>query len=118
MKKISLATLVLTSSLGLGAALADVGTGLVGNTVTLTSDDGAVTKIFYADASNLVVKTAEGTEIPGTWRVEDNKICTSAGDTPESCTTPIDEAPAVGSAGSIDGEAGSVSWTVTAGRDF
>ncbi|MEQ9518348.1 MAG: hypothetical protein RLN89_02785 [Parvibaculum sp.] len=125
MKKANLATALATASLvvtslafGASVAGADVGAGLVGNTVTLTSSDGAETQIYYADGSKIVIKTSEGAEIPGTWRVEGNTICTSAGDAPESCTAPIDEAPIVGSAGSIEGEAGSVAWAVSAGRDF
>ena len=94
-------------------AMADIGAGLVGNTVTLTGPDGTVTKVHYPDASNIVLKLPDGAEVPGTWRVEGNTICTVAGDQPENCTP-----PAVGSSGTIDGEAGSVAWAVTAGKDF
>lgn len=119
-RRAALALPLVAASLTIGTpvALADVGAGLVGNTVTLTSNDGLVTKIFYADGAKIVIKTSEGVEIPGTWRVDGNKICTTAGDAPESCTTSIEDAPIVGSTGSIDGEAGSVVWAVSAGRDF
>ncbi len=116
MKKLVLTAAALAMSTSF--ALADIGAGLVGNTVTLTGPDGTVTKVHYPDASNIVLKLPDGAEVPGTWRVEGNSICTTAGDQPENCTPPIDEAPAVGSSGTIDGEAGSVAWAVTAGKDF
>lgn len=117
MKKFILAFAVSTFALA-GAAFANVGDGLVGNTVTLTGPDGSVTKIYYPDASTIVVKGADGSEAEGTWRVSDNTICTKVGETPENCTAPIEEAPAVGSSGTIEGEQGSVSWAVTEGKDF
>ncbi|MEQ9144220.1 MAG: hypothetical protein RLO08_07665 [Parvibaculaceae bacterium] len=116
MKKLFLSTAILAASAGM--ALADVGAGLVGNTVTLTGPDGATTMVYYPDASSVVVKTPDGAEVPGSWRVDGDKICTTTGDQPENCTAPIDEAPGVGSSGTIDGEAGSVGWTVTAGKGF
>jgi len=116
MKKLVLTAAMLAMSTSF--AMADIGAGLVGNTVTLTGPDGTVTKVHYPDASNIVLKLPDGAEVPGTWRVDGNSICTTAGDQPENCTPPIDDAPAVGSAGSIDGEAGSVAWAVTAGKDF
>jgi hypothetical protein len=116
MKKLFLTAAALAMSTSF--AMADIGAGLVGNTVTLTGPDGAVTKVHYPDGSNIVLKMADGAEIPGTWRVNANSICTTAGDQPENCTPPIEEAPIVGSSGTIDGEAGSVAWAVTAGKDF
>src|SRR5690606_15151023 len=61
MKKLILAAAVSTFALA-GAAFANVGAGLVGNTVTLTGPDGAVTKIYYPDESSIVVKGADGSE--------------------------------------------------------
>lgn len=117
MKKFVLAVAVSTFAFA-GAALANVGDGLVGNTVTLTGPDGAVTKIYYPDASSIVVKGADGSEAQGSWRVSDNTICTKVGDAPENCTAPIEEAPAVGSSGMIDGAQGQVQWAVSAGKGF
>lgn len=119
MKKLILAATFAVSTLAFaGAASADVGAGLIGNTVTLTGPDGAVTKLHYPDASNVVVQGADGSEMAGTWRVADNTICTTIGDQPENCTAPIDEAPAVGNSGTLEGEQGNVGWAVTAGKDF
>jgi len=117
MKKFLLAIAVSTFAFA-GAALANVGDGLVGNTVTLTGPNGAVTKIYYPDASSIVVKGADGSEAQGTWHVTDNTICTKVGDAPENCTAPIDEAPAVGSSGTIEGEQGAVEWSVSEGKAF
>jgi len=118
MKKLLLSVAILTASAGV--ALADIGAGLIGNTVTLTGPDGAETRIYYPDASTLVMKIPTGAEIPGTWRVDGETICTTAGDQPENCTPPIAEAPTPGASGTIDGDgdAGSVAWAVTAGKDF
>lgn len=116
MKKLFLSAAILTATAGV--AMADIGAGLVGNTVTLTGPDGAVTQIFYPDAGTIVLKVPTGAEVPGTWRVDGDTICTTAGDQPENCTPPITDAPAVGSSGTIDGEAGSVAWTITAGKGF
>lgn len=119
MKKLVLAATFALSTLAFaGAANADVGAGLIGNTVTLTAPDGAVTKIHYPDASSVVVLGADGTEMGGSWRVADNTICTTIGDQPENCTAPIDEAPTVGSSGTLESENGNVGWAVTAGKDF
>ncbi len=79
MKKIILAVAFGISTLVLGGpAMADVGAGLVGNTVTLTAADGTVTKIFYPDSSNIVVKAGDGAETAGSWRVADQTICTQS----------------------------------------
>ena len=78
MKKFVLAAAFAVSTFALaGVASANVGAGLVGNTVTLTGPDGAVTKIYYPDATSIVVQGADGTESQGTWRVSDNTICTT-----------------------------------------
>lgn len=116
MNKLLLSAAILVATAG--GAFADIGAGLIGNTITLTGPDGSVTKIFYPDADNLVMQIPTGAEIPGTWRVEGDTICTTAGDQPENCTPPIAEAPEVGSSGEIVGEAGTVSWIVSAGHDF
>ncbi|MDP2123391.1 MAG: hypothetical protein Q8J92_03320 [Parvibaculum sp.] len=119
MKKTIFAAALAVSAVALAApAMADVGAGLVGNTVTLTAADGAVTKIFYPDTSSIVVKAADGSEISGSWRVADNTICTTMGEAPENCTAPIEDAPTVGGSGTIEGEQGNVNWSVTAGKDF
>jgi hypothetical protein len=119
MKKTILAAVVAASAFALAApALADVGAGLVGNTVTLTAADGSVTKIYYPDTASIVVKTADGSEVPGSWRVSDNTICTTMGEAPENCTAPIDEAPVAGASGVIQGEQGEVKWAVSEGKAF
>ncbi|MDZ4380579.1 MAG: hypothetical protein U0942_04485 [Parvibaculum sp.] len=117
MKKFVLAVAVSSFAFA-GAALANVGAGLVGNTVTLTYADGSQAKIYYPDASSIVVKGADGSESQGTWHVSDNKICTKVGDAPENCTDPVTEAPAVGSSGTIESERGQTQWAVSAGKDF
>jgi hypothetical protein len=117
MKKLAIAVAFAVSTFA-GAAYANVGAGLVGNTVTLTGADGGVMKIYYPDASNIVVKGADGAEVAGTWRVDGNKICTTVGENPENCTEAVDEAPAVGSSGTIEGEQGAVQWAVSEGKDF
>ncbi|MBC7102145.1 MAG: hypothetical protein H5U13_02800 [Parvibaculum sp.] len=117
MKKFVLAIAVSTFAFA-GAAFANVGAGLVGNTVTLTYADGSQAKIYYPDASSIVVKGADGSEAQGSWRVSDNTICTKVGDAPENCTAPIEEAPAVGSSGTIDSAQGPTQWAVSAGKDF
>lgn len=119
MKKLVLAATVVVSAIALGGiAMADVGTGLVGNTVTLTAADGSQTQIFYPDASNIQVKTADGTVSDGSWHVAGDTICTQVGDAPENCTAPIEEAPAAGSSGVIEGEQGEVKWSVSEGKAF
>lgn len=118
MKKLVLAAAFAVSSLALaGAAHANVGAGLVGNTVTLTGPSG-VMKIYYPDTSSIVVKGADGAEVAGTWRVDGNKICTTVGENPENCTDAVDEAPTVGSSGTIEGKQGAVQWAVSEGKDF
>lgn len=99
-------------------ALADVGAGLVGNTVTVTNADGTVIQIYYPDTRTIEVKAPDGALKAGTWRVEDNKICTQQGDNPESCTPPIEEPPVVGSMGTLDADKGALQWAVSAGRGF
>lgn len=116
MNKLLLSAAILVATAG--GAFADIGAGLIGNTVTLTGPDGSVTKIFYPDAGTLVMKVPAGAEVPGTWRVDGDTICTTAGDQPENCTPPITEAPAVGGSGEIVGEAGTVGWMISAGKDF
>lgn len=119
MKKFLFAAAFAVSAYALsGPAMADVGAGLVGNTVTLTAADGSVTQIFYPDTSSILVKGADGTETAGNWRVADNTICTKVGDAPENCTAPIEEAPAVGSSGVLTGEQGEVKWAVSEGKAF
>ena len=119
MKKFVLAAAFAVSTFALaGVASADVGAGLIGNTVTLTGPDGAVTKIYYPDTSSIVVQGADGSESQGTWRVADNTICTTVGEAPENCTASIEEAPAVGSSGVIEGEQGNVQWSVSEGKAF
>lgn len=116
MKKLIWASLLLTGSSAL--ALADVGGGLVGNTVTVTAADGAVTQIYYPDATVIEVKAPDGTLKTGRWRVEDNKICTQQGDAPESCTPPIEEPPVAGSSGTIGEDENALQWAVTTGKGF
>lgn len=116
MKKLIWAGLLLAGSSTL--ALADMGAGLIGNTVTLTAADGAVTQVYYSDAAATEVKAPDGAVTSGVWRVEGNKVCRQAGDAPESCTPPLEEPPVVGSAGTIDADDGPLQWVVTAGKGF
>lgn len=116
MKKLLLSAVFLAGSAF--AAHADVGAGLVGNTVTLTGSDGTVTQIYYPDDSTTQVKLPDGNVVSGTWRVEGDTICTVTGEAPESCTDPIEEAPAAGASGTIEGPEGSVEWKVSEGKAF
>lgn len=119
MKKLVLAAAFAVSTFALaGAAHANVGAGLIGNTVTLTGADGGVMKIYYPDASNIVVQGPNGGEVAGTWRVDGNRICTTVGAQPENCTDPVEEAPSAGSSGTIEGAQGAVQWAVSEGKDF
>ena len=117
MKKLILAAAISTFAFT-GAALANVGDGLVGNTVTLTFADGSQSQIYYPDASTIMVKSPDGSVSEGTWHVSDNKICTKVGDAPENCTAPVEEAPAVGSSGVVSGEQGEIKWAVSEGKGF
>ena len=100
-------------------AAANVGTGLVGNTVELTGPQGT-TKIFYADRKTILVHAPDGSEMKGSWRVKGRQICTRMEKKPENCTAPIDVPPVQGSAGTLPGHdgAGDLKWAVTKGKGF
>lgn len=100
-----------------GAALADVGSGLVGNTVELTGPQGT-TKIYYPDRKRIIVRAPDGKETRGWWRVKGKSICTKMAKTPENCTDPISEPPKAGSTGVITGGEGDLKWSVTEGKGF
>lgn len=101
------------------AARADVGSGLIGNTVILSAADGAVTRVFYQDEKTIIIRATDGTLAIGQWRVKDNSICTRMGDNqPENCTAAIDQPPVAGSSGVITGEHGDIRWSVIAGKGF
>lgn len=101
------------------AAHADVGSGLIGNTVILSAADGAVTRVFYQDEKTIIIRATDGTLAMGQWRVKDNSICTRMGDNqPENCTAAIDQPPVAGSSGVITGEHGDIRWSVIAGKGF
>jgi hypothetical protein len=97
----------------------DVGSGLVGNTVELTGPQGT-TKIFYRDRKTIVVRTADGAEMKGSWRVKGKQICTRMEKQPENCTSPIEVPPVAGSSGILPGAngAGDLKWAVTKGKGF
>ncbi|MBI1260738.1 MAG: hypothetical protein GC184_03345 [Rhizobiales bacterium] len=102
------------------AAMADVGDGLIGNTVILAGPDGNVTRIYYQDDKTLVIRANDGTLAMGQWRVKDKSICTRMGEgAPENCTPEIDVPPTAGSSGVIPGENNSeIKWSVIAGKGF
>lgn len=118
MKRLILVSSIALTVLFTGPAMADVGSGLIGNTVTLTMADGTITRIFYSDASTLTVRLADGTETQGSWRVDADRICTTVGNAPENCTAPITEPPVAGSNGEITGDQGTVKWAVSPGKSF
>lgn len=100
------------------AARADVGSGLVGNTVELTGAQGT-TKIYYPDRKRILVRAPDGTQTRGWWRVKGKRICTRMAKTPENCTDPITEPPKAGSSGTITGGSdGDLQWSVTKGKAF
>ena len=102
------------------AAMADVGDGLIGNTVILAGPEGSVTRIFYQDDKTLIIRANDGSLAMGQWRVKDKSICTRMGEgAPENCTAEIDVPPTAGSSGVIPGENNSeIKWSVIAGKGF
>lgn len=119
LKRLALATALAAScqiSMA-SAAVRNVGSGLIGNTVELTGPAGT-TKIYYLNRDDLLVRMPDGKKTRGWWRVKGRSICTKMGDKPENCTDPIDEPPVAGSAGVISGPGGDIKWSVTKGRGF
>lgn len=116
LKSAALAAL-LTGAGGL-AALANVGAGLVGNTVSLTGPDGATVQLYYSDDSTVIRKGPDGTEATGSWKVNGQDICTSFPGEEEACATVSDTPPAPGASGQIEGEAGVTTWSVSEGKGF
>ncbi|MEQ8748108.1 hypothetical protein [Pyruvatibacter sp.] len=114
----SAALAALLTGAGAVAAFANVGAGLVGNSVTLTGPDGAVVMLHYPDASSVERQLPDGTTSSGTWTVNGQDICTTFEGEPEACVTVTEEAPAVGASGEIPGEAGVSTWAVTEGKAF
>ncbi len=100
------------------SAHADVGSGLVGNTVEVTGPAGT-TKIYYPNRKHIVVRTPDGKLAKGWWRVRGKSICTKMPKADkESCTDPIDEPPVAGSSGEITGGDGNIKWSVNKGKGF
>lgn len=100
------------------AARADVGSGLVGNTVELTGPAGT-TRIYYPNRKHIIVRTPDGKQAKGWWRVKGKSICTKMPKAAkESCTDPITEPPVAGSSGEFTGGDGSVKWSVNKGKGF
>ena len=117
MKKIILATALLIGTTGI--ALADIGTGLVGNTVVLKNESGDTSKIYYSSKKAIEVQGPDEHLTQGQWRLVGDKICTTVGEDPENCTGRIRQPAIVGSSGTIKGDGGeAVEWTVVAGKDF
>ena len=100
-------------------APANVGSGLIGNTVILTGPTGT-TQIFYKDRDNLVIKLPNGKTKRGWWRVKDRSICTKT-DATENCTVAVDVPPVAGASGTIpapDAVTPPLTWEVRKGRAF
>lgn len=116
LKSVALAALL--TGAGAVAALANVGSGLVGNSVTVTGPDGASVILYYPDASTVERQTPDGATASGTWSVNGQDICTAFPGEDEACVTVTEEAPAVGASGEIPGEAGVSTWAVTEGKGF
>lgn len=117
MKKIILATALLIGTTGI--ALADIGTGLVGNTVVLKNEAGDTSKVYYSSKKAIEVQGPDEHLTPGKWRLLGDKICTTIGEDPENCTGRIRQPAIVGSSGTIPVEDGkAIEWTVVAGKDF
>lgn len=114
----SAALAALLTGAGAIAALANVGAGLVGNSVTLTGPDGATVVLFYPDASSVERKAPDGSTATGSWAVNGQDICTTFPGEEEACVTVTDTAPAVGASGEVPGEAGVTTWTVSEGKAF
>ncbi len=114
----SAALAVLLTGAGAVAALANVGAGLVGNSVTLTGPDGGTVVLYYADESTVVRQAPDGSEATGSWSVNGQDICTSFPGEEEACATVTDAPPAPGEGGEIEGEAGVTTWEVTEGKAF
>lgn len=114
----SVALAALLTGAGAVAALANVGNGLVGNSVTLTGPDGATVVLYYPDASSVERQLPDGTTTAGTWSVNGQDICTTFPGEEQACVTVSEEAPAVGASGEIPGEAGVSTWAVSEGKAF
>ncbi|KAB7738625.1 hypothetical protein F2P47_16005 [Parvibaculum sedimenti] len=108
------ATLLLTPV----TAWADVGSGLVGNTVELTGPAGT-TKIYYPNRKHIIVRGLDGKQAKGWWRVKGKSICTKMPKADkESCTDPIAEPPVAGSSGEFTGGDATIKWSVSKGKGF
>jgi|GEM_PF-907801 len=98
---------------------ANVGTGLIGNTVILTGPTGT-TQIFYKDRDNLVIKLPNGKTKRGWWRVKGRSICTKTNED-ENCTPAVDVPPVAGASGTIpspDATTPPLTWEIREGRAF
>jgi len=114
----SAALAALLAGAGAVAAFANVGAGLVGNSVTVTGPDGATVILYYPDASTVERKAPDGSMASGTWSVNGQDICTTFPGEEEACVTVTEEAPVVGASGEIPGEAGASTWSVSEGKAF
>ncbi|MES1991856.1 MAG: hypothetical protein V4441_13025 [Pseudomonadota bacterium] len=98
---------------------ANVGSGLIGNTVILTAPNGT-TQIFYKDRDNLIIKLPNGKTKRGWWRVKGRSICTKT-EAVENCTVAVDVPPVAGASGTIpapDATTPPLTWEVRKGRAF
>ncbi len=114
----SAALAALLTGAGAVAALANVGAGLVGNSVTVTGPDGASVILYYPDASTVERQAPDGSTASGTWSVNGQDICTAFPGEEEACVTVTEEAPTVGASGEIPGEGGVSTWAVSEGKAF
>lgn len=114
----SAALAVLLTGAGALAALANVGAGLVGNSVTLTGPDGATVTLYYPDASTVERQAPDGSTATGSWSVNGQDICTAFPGEEQACVTVSDTPPAPGASGEVEGEGGVTTWAVSEGKAF
>jgi len=69
----SAALAALLAGAGAVAAFANVGAGLVGNSVTVTGPDGATVILYYPDASTVERKAPDGSMASGTWMASNSR---------------------------------------------
>lgn len=114
----SAALAALLTGAGAVAAFANVGAGLVGNTVSLTGPEGATVMLYYPDDATVVRKAPDGSEATGSWTVNGQDICTTFPGEEEACATVTDTPPAPGASGEVEGEEGTTTWSVSEGKGF
>lgn len=104
MKKIALGLVAAAMLAGAAIAAADPMESRYDNTVTLTTADGAVTKIHYNKDGTMATVQPDGSKGTGKWAMKDGKLCVT-----------LDQGPTAGKEGCnpfVERKVGD-SWEVT-----